>query len=198
MKFLRIYIAFLIFSSVNLLSWDRYIIDVEDAQLLSVSRAIAYMQVGLTEITGNNDGEHITRYMNCCHLSGAKAYPYCAAGQCWCFWGASKLTNIKYPFSKRSAVANYYYDFALSNGFRDSLAIPQVDDLMVWKHRTGRTGHIERIISTDNGILTVGFNTSNGKKGSQREGNGIFIRKRSLNSPLGRMRLRGIVGFREK
>jgi len=198
MKVFSLYIALILISSVNLMSWDRYIIEVDDYQLLHTSRQLMMTQVGLTEKTGKNDGAHITAYMNSTGLSGKKQYPYCAAGQSWCLSRAAFILQIAYPFSKRSAVANYYYEYAVKTGVLDTVSAVSIDDLIIWKHRTGRTGHIERIISTDKGIFTVGFNTSNGKSGSQREGNGIFIRKRNLKSPLGRMRLRGLVGFNVK
>jgi hypothetical protein len=198
MKVITLYIALILISSVNLMSWDRYIIEVDDYQLLHTSRQIMMNQVGLVEKTGKNDGAHITLYMNSCYLSGKKQYAYCAAGQSWCLSRAAIILQLPYPFSKHSAVANFYYEDAVAIGVLDTISAVSIDDLIIWKHRTGRTGHIERIISTDKGIFTVGFNTSNGKTGSQREGNGIFIRKRNLNSPLGRMRLRGLVGFNRK
>ena len=87
--------------------------------------------------------------------------------------------------------------FAKRNGEKVKYE-PQVNDLIVWKHSNNWTGHVERVIEVlDKGnVRTVGANTNNGKSGSQREGNGIFIRKRNVKHILGRLKVRGLVGFR--
>ena len=76
--------------------------------------------------------------------------------------------------------------------------IPEVNDLIVWKDKWSSSGHIERIVAVlDNGwVITVGFNTSNGLKGSQANGNGVYYRKRNLYHPLTRILIvRGLIGF---
>ena len=71
---------------------------------------------------------------------------------------------------------------------------PQKNDLLFWIVTT--TGHVERIDSVLKGgwVKTIGFNTSSGT-GNQRDGEGVYLRKRNIYSPLSRMRVRGIIGF---
>ena len=42
-------------------------------------------------------------------------------------------------------------------------------------------------------VFVLSANTSNGKSGNEREGNGNYIRKRNLNYDLNRMMLKGLL-----
>jgi hypothetical protein len=178
-------------------SWQKYEVKIENPEILTVSERYLKSQVGLKEKTGHNDGPHITRYMNAVGLSGSRGYPYCAAGQVWCLWMACKDLNEPYPFSKRSGLANFFYTDAVKHGRLCNTNEPKKHNLVVWKSPKNNTGHVERIdsVGEKGWVWTVGFNTSNGLLGSQRDGNGVFRVKRNLKSPLGRLRLRGLVGF---
>lgn len=191
-------IAILLLASILLSGYTKYNIIIEDGRALEVSEQICKQEMGKRERTGRNDGKHITRYMNSTYLSGERGYPYCAAGQVYCLQIGCDSVNINYPFDKHSALANYHFDYAKAYG-RKVAPIPDKHDYVVWKAKRGNTGHIERVKDTLSRFIvtTYAFNTSNGKKGSQREGNGNYIRTRHLKSPLGRLRLRGIVGFEE-
>lgn len=187
----------LISLALLLSSYTKYVIPIEDVSVLAVSDSICAGEMGKREVSGRNDGKHITAYMNLCGLSGDKQYPYCSAGQAYCLYNACKKLGVPYPYSKRSAVANYHYDYARLNGVQVE-SLPAAHDFVVWKAKKGNTGHIERIKSVVNSnvVYTYAFNTSNGKSGDQRDGNGNYIRKRHLNSFLGKLRLRGLVGYR--
>jgi len=178
--------------------WVRYDIPIGNRDAIELTLDIASDEMGKKELTGKNDGEHITKYMNATGLSGSRGYPYCAAGLVWCLKTATDSLNIKYPFAKRSAVANYHFDYAKKNGIK-VVSKPVRGGFLVWKSDNSYSGHVEIIkeVVTSVEVVTLGFNTSNGKTGSQREGNGNFERTRYLKSFLGRLRLRGVVGFSE-
>lgn len=155
-------------------------------------------EMGKKETTGNNDGEHIRNYMRCVKLAYGKKYPYCAAGLAWCMQKACQRLNIKYPFPKYHAAANYYYSKASEKGEKFDAKEFKAGDLVVWRKPNGQ-GHIA-ICSKDGSIEeslnTFEFNTSNGLKGSQREGNGNYPRIRSNYKNLSKsLKLRGIVRF---
>ena len=180
-------------------SWNVIVITVLDTSFLQLSETFLIEEMGKRELTGKNDGKHITKYMKSCYLSGKKHYPYCAAGQVYCLDKATDSLKLDYPFSKHSAVANFHYTDAITLGKKIN-RLPKAHDFIIWKHLKGNSGHIERIDSIINEykFITYAFNTSNGKNGSQRNGNGNYKRIRSLHPILGKMRLRGFVGFKQK
>ena len=149
------------------------------------------------ELTNKNDGEHIKLYMDSVNLDYKKQYPYCAAGQYYCFYSVNNSTT-DVPILK-SASANGIYDYARKKGTVQKLDsyIPKIDDLIVWIKKGTYTGHIERVIKIidKNTVETVGFNTNSGHSGSQRDGGGNYVRTRYLNKKLGTMNVRGIISF---
>lgn len=166
-------------------------------ELLNRSRANAEAQVGVKEQTGNNDGAMVRKYQQSVGLPSGSAY--CAAGQYWCFQEAAK--QLKIPYTKipikKTGLANGMYADAAKHGKRVAYQ-PRVDDLLVWRKGKTINGHIERIVKVlGNGwVVTVGFNTSSGKAGSQDNGQGVYYRKRNVNFPLSRILfVRGLIGF---
>ena len=194
------YKLLLIGTLLLLCSFTEYRVAVENEAVLAVSDSICNSQMGLRERTGKNDGVHITKYMNYTHLSGNKGYPYCAAGQAWCLGTACDMLGIKFPFTKKSAVANFYFDDAKKHGVEGNGMIAK-HKFVIWKAQSGNTGHIERVHSVIDAktatVMLYAFNTSNGLSGSQNNGNGNYLRKRTLKSFLGRLRLRGLVSMYE-
>jgi hypothetical protein len=165
--------------------------------IIEKSRKIMMGEVGKKEITNKNDGEHIKKYMFSVGLGYPKGYPYCAAGQYWCFFAVNN-SRENVPILA-SGSANGIYDYAKKKGKRDltDFPNPQVDDLIVWIKKGAYSGHIERIIEVQDNftVITVGFNTGSGDKGSQRDGGGVYKRVRYLNKPLGNMVVRGLIHF---
>lgn len=170
----------------------RYELPAEKKLITEVVK-VAKSQVGLREVTGNNDGPHIEKYLNSVGLHGR--YPYCAAGIYWCFAQATK--NLQKQQSdipiKKTASANAIFDDARTRGTK-TLYVTKNGDLLVWRIPRSYSGHIEIVIrSIGAGIyLTIGFNTSNG---NPREGQGNYYRYRSIFDSIGRLNVRGIVGF---
>ena len=193
--FIAIIIFLFLILSVALFSQTKYELKCNN-DLLDKSRNVLYKQVGVVEKTGNNDGVMVERYLKSVGLS--KGNPYCAAGQYWCFYISSD-SNIKIIPIKRTGLANGMFNDAMNKGKRVDY-IPKINDLVVWKKYNAINGHIERIIAVQNNgyVTTIGFNTSNNNKGSQNNGQGVYIKKRNVKHPLSRVLLvRGIIGFCE-
>lgn len=169
-----------------------------DSLLISKSREIAKKQVGVKEKTNNNDGKEVEAYLKSVGLP--KGFPYCAAGQYYCWADATKFyCNIyKNPVPK-TASANGMYDGLAKTGTRVVYA-PAVNDLIVWKNVNSYTGHIERVdsVCAKGWVVTIGFNTASGNKGNQRDGGGVYYRLRNPNHFLGRMKIRGLIGFKPR
>lgn len=170
------------------------------SDLLYVSRGILQGQIGTKEKTGHNDGVKIVTYQQSAGVG--KGGAYCYAGQYYCFWEACNVLHIPYsniPI-KRTGLANAGFADAMQRG-KQVQFVPAINDLLTWKYETDNTGHVERIDSVmDRGwVHTVGFNTSNGLSGSQKEGNGVYPRLRNIFHPLARfLNPRGLIGFYNK
>lgn len=152
------------------------------------------LQVGVKEKSGRNDGKEIAKYLRSVGID--RPAPYCAAGQYWCFDAANQELDKEIPLYK-TGVAIQFLQQAKIDGKR-TIYEAHIGDLLVWKRPNSWQGHVERIIEVGEAgwVLTVGFNTSNGKSGSQREGNGVFIRRRNIYHAIGRLKVYGIVGFK--
>jgi hypothetical protein len=88
------------------------------------------------------------------------------------------------------------YNKAVTNGKR-SVPEPQKHDLVVWRLPRSWKGHIERVIKTEEAgwIQTIGFNVSKYLNGRKKEG--VFKKRRNIYHPLGRMLVRGLIGFKK-
>ena len=167
-----------------------------DSRLLESSMDSCRLQVGVVEETGRNDGRQIEQYLASVGLGAGN--PYCYAGQYWCFAVAAKalsLASSEIPI-KKTGLASEAFFAAKKTGKRIKLFLAKYD-LIVW--RKGKTvfGHVERIVSVGKGgwVITVGFNTSGSVNGSQMKGEGVYQKKRNIYHLLGRMPLRGLIGF---
>jgi hypothetical protein len=162
-----------------------------DSLLLETSLDSALSQVGITEKTGRNDGE-VEKYLKLFGLK--KGQPYCAAGQYWCFYTSAIDLNIsirKIPIVKDPS-AYGIFENATKMGQRAKYIVSK-HDLIIWRSKTSRRGHIERVsqIFERGNVLTVGFNTSDRKTGNQ----GVFVKRRNIYHPLGRLMVKGLIGF---
>lgn len=172
-----------------LCSFDMYELDC-DERLLTTSERYGLSQIGLME-ERNNRGE-VGKYLATVGLGAG--YPYCAAGVYWSFTKAADelgMPNSSIPI-KRTAVANEVYNHAKRVGRMVNRDIGR-HDLIVWKSKNHWSGHIERVLRTKRkGIVeTIGFNVkTNG-------GEGVAVKTRFVNHPLGRLMMRGVVTFRK-
>ncbi len=161
--------------------------------LLAKSAEVMMAEVGTIE-TDNNSGERIRLYQLSVGLPDHS--PYCAAGQYFCFSESAKqmgLTCNAIPIP-RTGLANAVYNYGKSEGKKTQYSA-SVHDLIVWRKYNSVHGHIERVISTTAGgwVQTVGFNSSSIQNGLKIEG--VFIQRRNIFHPIGKLRIRGLVGF---
>ena len=180
--------------SYSCISQERYVLKCKK-ELLEASFDTLLAQVGIIEKSGKNDGE-VVKYNQILGLP--KNAPYCAAGQYYCFFVSAKSLKLdvnEIPI-KRTGVANEIFIDARKKGKKTSLQL-QKHDLIVWKKLKSWAGHIERVIKVGTGgwCQTVGFNTKGFDTRINREGNGVFIKKRNLFHFNSRMIIRGVVGF---
>lgn len=189
-------IAFILFVILNLgrlTSQTKYELNC-DRELLKEAIEIANQQIGTKECDCRNRGE-VERYLKL--FDAAPGTPYCAAGLYYCFYNACqhlKLDLKSIPIPK-SMLANAIFDYAKLNGHKTSY-IPGIGDLIIWRKRQSIFGHIEMIksIAKAGWINTIGFNTE--KRINNLLFCGVFEHKRNIYHPLGRLAVRGLVGFR--
>ncbi len=195
----RLLVAFAViisFIAILLLSFSicnaqtKYVLKA-DANILIASELIAKTQVGIEEKKGNKGG-NVEDYLRSVGIY--KPAPYCMAGQYWCFWIASKLTSIQNPI-KKTAGAIDQYNFFKARGKR-SAYVPAVNDFVFWQKSNSWAGHVERIIEVgEKGwVTTIGFNTGS----DDRDGEGVYIRKRHILNPLSMLLIKGLGGYEFK
>jgi hypothetical protein len=179
----------------NLYSQEKYLLYCRN-DLLELSLDTAFAQLVTREETGHNDGD-VEKYLHCVGLSAG--YPYCAAGQYYCFYQAALALNLDKSLIpvKRTALANSMFNDAKLKGIKSKFRAEK-HDLLVWRKNNSYNGHIERIFKTMKvgWVMTIAFNTSKINKSNQSDGNGVFIKKRNIYYPLGRLKIRGLIGFR--
>lgn len=186
------YIFILIFAISSLYSQECYELET-DSLLHNTMINIAISQIGVQELTGNNDGEQIDKYQK---LFNLKNQNYCAIGIYWSWWEACRITqkSIMYIPIKKTAVAYQVFADAKKRGKKVKYGASRGSQL-VWKYPDSWKGHTELVIKKgkNGNVTTVAFNSSG--VGSQRNGKGVAQKKRNIHHPLGRMQLKGIVKF---
>ncbi len=157
--------------------------------ILDSSRAVMMRQAGTLETTNRNDGD-VVKYLHTVGLG--EGNPYCAAGQYYCFAEAALLCSCGIPV-KRTGSANEMFNDARERG-KAAKYKAEIDGLLVWRKPRSWAGHIERIFATGKAgwVRTIGFNTMDLRTGKQ----GVFMKRRNIYHPLGRLQIRGIIAFR--
>jgi hypothetical protein len=179
----------IILNSIALFAANKYILRCNN-ELLLKSESIMMLQVGKIEISENKGIAKL--YLDAVGLTGA--YPYCAAGQYYCFLQASKMLNLpenSIPIP-RTGLSRKILAYATRYGKKTDF-YPSQHDLIVWRVRESSwQGHIERIIKIEKAgwVCTVGFNVKIAQKIE-----GVAIKRRNIFHITGRMRVAGLIGF---
>jgi len=169
-----------------------------DSALADMSLAIALKEIGVRE-SKENQGVRIREYLDSTKVD----YPasYCAAGIYWSMAIArSQLakdgSSPDIPLPQNGA-ANSYYSFARKKG-RVHYGSIQKGDLIVWRLPGSWQGHIERITRRLNRfwVETIGFNTTAIINGKPIQG--VWLKKRNPQHPLGRLKYRGTIHFEKQ
>ncbi len=133
-------------------------------------------QIGVRELTGNNDGRQVEMFLESCKL--AKGNPWCAALVTWTF----KTAGIK------AVVSGYSPDWfpAGKTIYKKGSAgnsVPGTADVFgIWFSNKGRIAHVGFIDEWKSGSYTVTVEGNTNEAGS-REGDGVY-RKRRLKSQI--------------
>jgi hypothetical protein len=138
----------------------------------------AMQEVGEKEVEGPNEGPDVRKYMAAVNLSDG--YPWCAGFVRW----ALDQAGANYP-GVRSAVATEYITDRSIEARKVLRGTKEVSVGSLSVHRRGDTwkGHIEILTRRWKGKCgtTIGGNTSPGKAGPQRDGDGVWPRRRCIN-----------------
>jgi len=115
--------------------------------------------------------------------------PWCYAFQYWSF---TQVTPT--PPLPRTGLVLTAWNYAKKHGHLTPYTV-QVGDFINWKY-TGSRSHIERVtaIGRNGWVTTVAGNTSSGRAGGQRDGDGVYVRQRHTRHPLGIAVIRGAIG----
>lgn len=145
--------------------------------------------MGVREVPQNR-GAEVEKYQKA--TGSPKESPYCYSGQ---YWSVLTEYGAATPIL-RTGLASASYYAARRKGNETLVDLPRVGDLIYWKFSKTPFGHVERVVAVGKAgwVTTVAFNTTSGTRGDQRDGGGVYYRKRNVAHPLGRMRLLGCVG----
>ncbi len=138
--------------------------------------AISY--VGIVEKTGNNDGEEIEMFL--ASVGGKPGMSYCAA---FVSYVLNQVQTVKFP-KYRGLMARGFARGAIPINKAMLLEKVSPGDILVWQRGNSIFGHVGFIIEVNYDTFTfetVEANTSSGDKGSQYDGDGIYIRERKYN-----------------
>jgi hypothetical protein len=136
--------------------------------------AVAHLAdvVKVAERTGNNDGEWVEELLKSSGLG--KGYPWCAATINW----ACEMLGVPNPERGDAAVITWRNWARENNRIR---VVGKRGDLCFYVRPNG-TGHIGIVRDVgDTMVESIEGNTSPGATGSQRDGQGLYRRKRSVN-----------------
>lgn len=136
----------------------------------------ALTYVGTVE-HGQNHGPAIDRFLIDVHL--APGNPYCAA---FVSYSLDAAGNVVIPRVRSGLAHNFIIQQSIParKVLRGTVRIP-IGTILVWQKGNTMFGHTGLVIvwAQSEGI-TVEANTSPGKQGNQREGDGVWIRHRSI------------------
>ena len=140
----------------------------------SLLESIYMSQVGVRELTGNNDGPDVLKYQKAAGLTSG--YSWCACFVLWCF----KQADIKTPITAWSPTCHNKNNIVMMNGtYRKELRRGDVFTLYFPKmKRIGHTGFVRRKFGS-NSVETVEGNTNSA---GSREGDGVYVKIRPKSS----------------
>lgn len=139
---------------------------------------LADSYIGTTELTGANDGPEVEQFLESVGL--AKGNPYCAA---FVSFILEETTGIEQP-TVRSGLASKFITHQSIDArevLRGTVSVPD-GTLVIWRKGNTIFGHVGIVAEqTDRNLFsTIEANTSSGVYGSQRDGDGVWQRERSI------------------
>lgn len=139
---------------------------------------LAATYVGTQELTGENDGPEVERFLESVGLQAGN--PYCAA---FISYVLDETSGIDKP-TVRSGLASHFITDESINARHVLRGVEQVDpgSIVIWQRGNtiyGHAGFIEEQEGT-NQFSTIEANTSSGVYGNQADGDGVWRRSRTI------------------
>ena len=193
---IRLILILLLLVNVAASQPQKWVIEIDRCDFETISELRMELlegEVGVMEI-GNNRGSRVDEYNDSAlGFKKGRGAPYC---QSVAMWAWMKAGFIPYP---RTAVANAPFDYARRNGKRVSYA-PERGDEMTWNYPGSWKGHKETVAKVlENGfVVTVAGNVTGSSLSNDPVGGGVKLMRRGIFQKIGKMQMRGLVGFRRK
>lgn len=134
-------------------------------------------EIGVRELTGNNDGARVIEYLKAANLT--KGNPWCAAFITWTF----KQGNVKAVVSGYSPSWFPKSNTIYTKGQKNNRSPDKADVFGIWFQSKNRIAHVGFVDEWTEGVsyaITVEGNTNDA---GSREGDGVY-RKRRLKSQI--------------
>ena len=160
--------------------------------------------VGITEQGGNNRGQLVTLFQRA--AGGlANGEPWCMAFTQFCIQAVDNLAADYESSTQKSVLFKGEHCLTVWNKSQAlKIDAPKPGSLCIWQHGQTASGHVGIIvdINADGSIMTVEGNTSSGEVGNQREGDGVWLKRRRLDlspvasakgDPCGSLRVKGFL-----
>lgn len=145
----------------------------------------ATSKVGIVEKPKNsNRGEEIDRIQR---EFGYKGVQYCVLFVLFCYKYAFEKHGIKWIFPNTASSQTLYAWAKKQEAVFTNPDLIRKGDIIIWRKRKLWQGHAGLVRSapqlTRDGLVmeTIEGNTSSGDRGSQRDGGGIYVRRRNVN-----------------
>lgn len=152
--------------------------------------------VGFTEMGGDNKGQIVEAFQ--------KAVDGKAVGEAWCLsWAMFCCKNVDaavsdileketglHALENTEHCLTCWYKSPVTNQFTE----PHPGDIAIWRHGTSSSGHCGIVVQVENGtgyMWTVEGNTSSTDSSVQREGDGVYLKRRNIRA-TGSMK---VIGF---
>lgn len=150
--------------------------------------------VGITEQGGNNRGQLVQLFQK--SAGGlANGEPWCMAFVQYCIQAVDSLVSDCLEGSEKSPLFKGEHCLTVWNKSQAwKIDAPSLGSLCIWQHGQTASGHVGIVVglNADGSIMTVEGNTSSTDAGNQREGDGVWLKRRQLVSS-GNLRLKGFL-----
>lgn len=136
----------------------------------------AQSYVGTTERGGNNNGPEVRAFLRSVGLG--PGYPWCAAFVSYCLTAA----GVEYPTKRTAGARAFISDRSVTaTDVLYGRATVKPGWLVIWRRGNSWAGHIGIVTTWGKASgATIEGNTSSGRSGSQRDGDGVWSRTRSI------------------
>ncbi len=150
--------------------------------------------VGITEQGGNNRGQLVALFQRA--AGGlANGEPWCMAFVQFCIQAVDSLVADCDGTQEKSALFKGEHCLTIWNKSQAlKIDTPKPGCLCIWQHGQTASGHVGIVVdvNADGSIMTVEGNTSSDDTGNQREGDGVWLKRRRLDS-AGSLRFKGFL-----